>query len=109
GVAGMTVGRLAGLFGWDLIVTRRVMAGVTEGGTEGSFAPRWSARAVRTVLWTGLPLGIMAVLTNLVENVPRYVIEVFLDREALGFFAAIAALPMALRMVVQAAGVSAVP
>jgi len=104
-VAAMTGSRVFTLLSWDIHVVRR-MAGAMAGDL---FRFDWNLGRLSKLAWLALPAGIMSVLTRLVEVVPQYFIEAQLGTEMLGFFAAIAALPMAGRMIVNASGMATLP
>lgn len=106
GVATMAAARALGLVFWDVPVAGRLSRRL---GVEAALRPRWRQRILLKLLWLAMPLAAMASLTSLVSVVPRYIIEKDLGTTALGFFAAIAALPIAGRLVIQAAGVTTLP
>ncbi len=49
-----------------------------------------SFHVARTIVMTALPMGLVASLSSLTVNIPRYAIEAYRDTTALGFFAALA-------------------
>lgn len=61
------------------------------------------------LMWLALPLGLVAVMVSLTENIPRYLVEHHLGEAALGYFAAIASIPMIGFIVTEAAAQSASP
>lgn len=71
--------------------------------------PSWNWTKLKQLVWLALPLGFVMMLISLNHNVPRYFIEQYLGERELGFFAAIAYLMVAGRMVVSALGQSASP
>ncbi len=60
------------------------------------------------VLWKltrlALPMGLVATLLSIINNVPRYVVEVELGEDALGYFACLLQLAMAAAVPLQALG-----
>ena len=60
------------------------------------------------VLWKltrlALPMGLVATLLSIINNVPRYVVSVELGEDALGYFAALLQLAMAAAVPLQALG-----
>ncbi len=68
----------------------------------------WSRRLLR-LAWLATPLGVVGVMVALTENIPRYLVEHFLDEAALGYYAALASIPMIGYVVTEAAAQSASP
>jgi O-antigen/teichoic acid export membrane protein len=56
----------------------------------GRFVPRFHHKAMVSIMWIGLPLGIVMGLIALNGNMSRYFIEAYLGSESLGYFGAIA-------------------
>ena len=71
--------------------------------------PRWDIRAMTTLTWLALPLGLVMGLLSLNTNIPRYFIEKYHGQDALGIFAAIAYFLVAGNTIVGALGQSASP
>lgn len=69
---------------------------------------QWDSRRVYKLVRLTLPLGVATMFVSLNDAIPRYVIEQYLGTTALGIYAAIAYLPAAGMMVVNAFGQSAV-
>lgn len=65
-----------------------------------SWPPQWTA--FRTLLASGFPLGVAMMLISLCASVPRFALERFAGREALGLFATTAALAQTLALVMNA-------
>lgn len=65
-----------------------------------SWPPPWAA--FRTLLTSGFPLGVAMMLISLCASVPRFALERFAGREALGLFATTAALAQTLALVMNA-------
>lgn len=81
-------------FTYDASCARLVLS---EEGPLLGFAPAvrrglvsWSIPDMRKLLWTALPLGVVAALDSLTMNVPRYIVEHFQGKQGLAFFAAAA-------------------
>lgn len=107
GVIGMLGGASVTLLAWDIPSSVRLQREL--GGNARRLPLRPRMRGLIPIAWTALPLGITAFLGSIVLNTPRYFIEGFLGSEALGFFVAVAALPLAGGMVLQSAAMSALP
>jgi O-antigen/teichoic acid export membrane protein len=108
GLVGVVLARTAVLLGYDIRESRRAV-----GAQERPFfrkdvlRPRWDSRVLGRLLWSALPLSILAVLVSLNLNVPRYFIEHALGQRALGIFSAIASISAAGSMAVISLGQSA--
>ncbi len=74
---------------------------------RGVLQPRWDSGVLGRLLWSALPLSILALLVSLNLNVPRYFIEHALGQRALGIFSAIASISAAGSMAVVSLGQSA--
>lgn len=61
------------------------------------------------LVWLAVPLGVVGVMVALTESIPRYLVEHYMDEAALGYFAAIASIPMIGYVVTEAAAQSASP
>ncbi|WP_169871231.1 oligosaccharide flippase family protein [Shouchella patagoniensis] len=62
-----------------------------------------------TIFKVSLPLGIMSMLLSLNSTIPRYIIENYMNLEALGYFSALVYLYVAGNTVISALGQSAAP
>jgi O-antigen/teichoic acid export membrane protein len=109
GVTAMQITKLAVLVLWDLNMVGRLVRVYTGITALSYLRPRFNLSTMRGLVWLAFPLAITSVLINLMGNVPRYLIENFLGAEPLGYFAAVAALVAGGTLVVQAAGLSALP
>src|SRR4029077_14292592 len=78
---------------------------------RGSLAPgaRFQTATLRTLTIRALPLGITMMLISLHANAPRFIVEKYVGAAGLGIFAAIAYLPLAGVMVINAIGSAASP
>jgi O-antigen/teichoic acid export membrane protein len=65
-----------------------------------SWPPPWGS--FRSLLASGFPLGVAMMLISLCASVPRFALERFSGREALGLFATTAALAQTLALVINA-------
>ncbi|MHC4843314.1 MAG: oligosaccharide flippase family protein [Planctomycetota bacterium] len=109
GVIGVVTVRLFTLLFWDLGATGRFVAKILKESSWRYFVPRWEWKNLIKLAWLALPLGITTFMVSLNSNVPRYLIEKFLTRDALGYFAALASLPLAGNIIIGAAGSVASP
>ncbi|MDX2178247.1 MAG: lipopolysaccharide biosynthesis protein [Bryobacteraceae bacterium] len=75
----------------------------------GRLLPDWPPNwpALRSLLETSLPLGVVMMLISLNQSLPRFAIEKHVGREELGQFAAIAAMAQAVNLALNAVGQSA--
>ncbi len=87
---------------WNSVRPRRPQEAFRE------MLPCWNARTLARLAWVTLPLGVVASLTALSPNLPRYAVEEELGRHALGVFAAIVALASLGTMVTTALGQSSI-
>lgn len=109
GVIAMFLARLASFGIWDLATVGYLLRRLDLTGPAAAMRPQFNFGILGKLAWLALPLGLMASLTNLVTMIPQYFVEGKLGTQALGYFAALAALPRAGQMVVAAAGTSALP
>jgi len=101
--------RLFTLLFWDLPAAGRFQTKVLKQDSWKDLVPKWEWKRLIQLTWLALPLGITTFIGSLNSNVPRYLIEKFLTRDELGYFAALAMLPLAGNIVVAAAGSVASP
>lgn len=90
-VNGLILGRLAILLAWDSRL------GFAAGPAARQETPtrlqlEWNSQQMWSLLKAAMPLGIVAMLGTLNNNVPRYFIEGHTGSEGLGIFSAIASL-----------------
>ena len=78
-------------------------------GQAPSFAPLWRRASMRALFLSAFPLGISALLDTLVVNIPRYFVSGMLGERGLGFFAAMAYVPIIGARVIGALGTAALP
>lgn len=76
---------------------------------DASLRPRWHARTMLRLAWLTLPLGIVLTLVALGTSVPRFMVDHYLGRRALGLFVSILYLGVVGTRVVSAVGQSAGP
>ena len=81
-------------------VSRHELVGVARAGRLGG-----TLRLAREAA----PLGLVMLLGSLAANAPRYVVELFLGTEALGYFAAVASLLLIGSTIMNAVGQAASP
>ena len=109
GVIAMYSARLAVLLFWDIRATARLACIYVEEPPATYLRPIFSVSIMLGLCWLALPLGIGSVLMRVTNSAPRYIIDVALGSEPLGFFAAIIALVIAGSMVIDSANISALP
>jgi hypothetical protein len=81
--------------GWIAVV---VLVDVRFARRTRHYDPAWTWREVRAVLWTALPLGVVALLISLSASIPRWIIEAAHGERGfryLGFFAALSTIIVA--------------
>jgi O-antigen/teichoic acid export membrane protein len=111
GAVGIAAAWMGLLLLYDARNARRLMRvhQLTEDLRPGSLWSRGRVRAAGRLVWLALPLGFVALLDSLNQNVPRYAIQHYLGNEQLGFFAVMAYVVVAGNMVVSALANSAQP
>jgi O-antigen/teichoic acid export membrane protein len=109
GVLAMQITKLMVLLFWDIHATYRLTSVYTNESTFECLQPSFQPSSMSKLILLALPLGFSAMLTSLTVNAPRFMIKKFMTNEMLGYFAAILALETAGQMVVEAAGLSALP
>lgn len=92
---------------FDLPRCRALVRGA-DGGDGGSLAPRWRPAAIKAIIWTALPLGVVMLLIQLRNTVPRTMLESAQGEEALGIFSAMAYLVLVSNTVVMALSQSSI-
>ncbi len=90
GVLAMALAWLVVLVCYDLPHARALQAPRSSNGR-----PRW--RAMGSIAWTALPLGLFVGMNSLLTNAPRYFVEGELGPRDLGIFSALAYLGLAAR------------
>lgn len=78
-------------------------------GDEVATVPEWHPRAMVKLFWVALPLGLTTALVSLNSNIPRYLIEYFLDKKHVGYYASIAYFVLVTRLVIGSLGRAASP
>lgn len=86
----------------------RALVRATDDGDGGTLAPRWRPAAIRAIIWTALPLGVVMLLIQLRNTVPRTMLESAQGEEALGIFSAMAYLVLVSNTVVMALSQSSI-
>lgn len=107
GAAGMLAAAALVTTCYDLRLLSLIRA-TAESPRLGSFTI-WSGREIRSLLWVTIPLGLVAGLGSLGQNMPRYFVESYWDKAALGYYSAIAYLMMVGTMFMTALGDSTRP
>ena len=108
--AAMVVVAACQLAAYDALKARRLLNQASrQGGAVQRFRPRFDREAVLGLTWTALPLGIVMCLVSLQVNIPRYVLQSYDGKEALGYFGALVYPMVAGTMVTGALGQAASP
>jgi O-antigen/teichoic acid export membrane protein len=89
GVVGLAIAWAIVLLGYDLRVIRRFLKIFGEQNLQ-TLVPAWKWSTQQQLIRLTLPLGFVMLLISLNANIPRYVIEHYLNSRELGIFAAIA-------------------
>lgn len=109
GVLAMLAARVFTFVVWETYSVRSIYAAVRQPGDGPLIRLNWSRSMLLALAWLALPAALMSVMTRFVTVMPQYFIEGMLGTEQLGFYAALAALPLFGQMAVQAAGSAALP
>lgn len=97
------------LMAFDLPRCRALARGEVGGGDEeGRLRPRWRPAAIKAIVWTALPMGVVMLLIQLRNTVPRTMLESAQGEEALGIFSAMAYLVLVSNTVVMALSQSSI-
>lgn len=105
-VALMVLGRVLVTVLYDGLVCRRVMH--HKSPAEARFwRPEW--RKLLHLAWVAAPLGLIMGLISWRTQIPRLVLEEYYDKEALGYYGAVAMLLVALNMIYNSSGQTAGP
>jgi O-antigen/teichoic acid export membrane protein len=114
GIFGMAAMSAAVTLGYDFRTARLILPGrrqandrTTQYSKPNVFRPYWDIRALRSLLWIGIPMGLVLGLNALSGAVPRYVIASRLGTSQLGVFAAMIYLVVAAQQVTGALSDSA--
>lgn len=109
GVIAMLIARLLTFATWDRYSVKAIYNAVREPGSGPLIRLNGSVKVLSVLAWMALPAALMAVMTRFVTVLPQYFVEGMLGTEMLGFYAALAALPVFGQMAVRAAGTAALP
>jgi O-antigen/teichoic acid export membrane protein len=108
GLVGIVLARTIVLLGYDIREdTHEVAWQARDFVRQAALEPRWDPRVLLQLVWSALPLSIIAALVSLNFNIPRYFLEHSLGERALGFFSAIALISATGSMAVVSLGQSA--
>ncbi len=102
----MAIGWLVPLLAFDLPRARSLAR--EAGEPLSSLRPRWRTPSLRALAWTALPMGLVMLLIQLRNTIPRTLLENARGEEALGVFAALAYVVVAGNMVVSALSQSSI-
>lgn len=98
--AALSLAWLAVFVTYDLHMARNIL------GRDGRYLA-WDADAIRRLSKLAAPVGIVMALVSLNANLPRYAVERYRGNSELGIFAALAYLVVAVGLIVNALGQSA--
>lgn len=108
--AAMAAVWLVVLLAFDLPVAYRLIrAAPPRGDLRDALRPNFDLRTFRRLVLISLPLGMGITLLTLRENIPRYVLVQFRDKQVQGVFSALAYVNALGGMVIAALGQSAAP
>lgn len=97
-------------FGYDLVQAWRLSRQLAPvGGRPESLWPRFRLSKLASLLWVAFPLGVVMFFIALQPNIPRYVLDAYVDEAAVGFFSAIVYPAVAGALVINSLGQSASP
>lgn len=109
GVLGMLAMRIAVMCLWDIKVVSRII-NVSDTSRKYDFLkPQYQFRILSALFLLAFPLGITVALISFRNSIIPYLIEFNLGREAVGYFAALASLPLAGFLAIQSLGASVSP
>ncbi|MCX5638239.1 MAG: oligosaccharide flippase family protein [Planctomycetota bacterium] len=74
-----------------------------------SFVPRFHRKTLVGLAWLSMPLGIVMGLISLNTNIPKYFIQSYMGRDALGFFGAMSYIVAGFIQVMSGLGNASVP
>lgn len=110
-IVGLIIARLAVLFLYDVPVSKKLL--VTENFEQAALgkgtAPNWHKAKLWQLVKLTAPLGVVAGLTTLFTSIPRLVLDKFVGREQVGYFAALSSLLVVGSMMMAALGQSTMP
>ncbi|MFN3167563.1 MAG: lipopolysaccharide biosynthesis protein [Phycisphaeraceae bacterium] len=109
GVTAMLAARIFTFIVWENYSVRSIYNAVRQPGDGPLIRLNWSWAMLTALAWLALPAALMSVMTRFVTVIPQYFIEGVLGTRQLGFYAALAALPLFGQMAVMAAGSAALP
>lgn len=87
----------------------RVLAMAPTADAVWNLLPRCENQRLQELIIRALPVGVVAMLISYNVTIPRYFLESYHGEAALGYFAALAYLPLAGTIVIEALGQSALP
>lgn len=109
GLSAMLGARLITFLAWDVYGVRSIYAVIRQPGSGPMIRLNWSMSILGKLAWLAFPAALMSVMARFVTVIPQYFIEGMLGTRMLGFYAALAALPLFGQMAVRAAGSAALP
>jgi O-antigen/teichoic acid export membrane protein len=96
------------LLAFDLPRCRALARAAGGGDEEGRLRPRWRPATIKAIVWTALPMGMVMLLIQLRNTVPRTMLESAQGEAALGIFSAMAYLVLVSNTVVMALSQSSI-
>jgi len=99
-LAAMAAGWAVPLLVYDIPRCRALMR--EAGAPAEALKPRWRRPTLRAIIWTALPMGLVMLLIQLRNTIPRTLLESAFGEETLGVFAALAYIVYAGSVVVMA-------
>jgi O-antigen/teichoic acid export membrane protein len=110
GILGMVAMRVMVMFFWDMKVAARFV-NKHDGISLGYYVlkPKFQFKTLLALFLLAFPLGITVALISLRNSVVPYFIEFSLNREAVGYFIALASLPLAALLPIQSLAASICP
>jgi O-antigen/teichoic acid export membrane protein len=105
-IAGLIIARIVVLIFYDMPASRKLLQ---KNGYSKLIVPHWHFREIWTLIKTTAPLGLVAWLGSLFTSVPRLVMDKFIGRAEVGYFAAMSSLLAVGYMLMMALGQSAMP
>ena len=105
-LAAMATGWLVPLLIFDIPRCHALMTNAGE--SLDVLRPCWRATSVRSIVWTALPMGLVMLMIQMRNTIPRTFLENAHGEDALGVFAALAYIVIAGNMIVMALSQSSI-
>lgn len=109
-VGAMAVVWFVSFIAYDMVRARRLLAARSrETGEPQPLRPSFTWPILARLTWVAVPLGIVMGIISLQTNIPRYVLQSYVDLESLGYFGALVYPMIAAILITGALGQSASP